>query len=109
MATPTSTAVERELRALLGDGAVLPGGTRTYLTDATESRRLRGRADAVALPADAASVAEVVRWCYEHDVAIVARGGGTGLAGGAVPVDGGVVLSLERLAAAPRIEATRWR
>ena len=109
MATSTSTAVERDLRALLGGSAVLPGNTRAYLTDATESRLLRGRADAVALPQDATSVAEVVRWCYEHDVPIVARGGGTGLAGGAVPVDGGVVLSLERLAAAPQIEPARWR
>ena len=41
-----------------------------------------------------------MEWCYEHDVAIVPRGGGTaGFAGGAVPVDGGVVLSLERMTA----------
>jgi FAD/FMN-containing dehydrogenase len=42
-------------------------------------------------------VAEVVSWCYAHGVAIVPRGGGTGYAAGAVPLDGGVVLSLERL------------
>ena len=36
-------------------------------------------------------------WCYEHDVPITPRGGGTGVAGGAVPVEGGIVLALERL------------
>ena len=36
-------------------------------------------------------------WCYDHDVPIIPRGGGTGFTGGAVPLDGGVVLSLENL------------
>ncbi|MGH2856631.1 MAG: FAD-binding oxidoreductase [Solirubrobacteraceae bacterium] len=105
----TANAIERELRALLGDGAVLPGATRRYLSDATESRSIPGRADAVALPADAEQVAATLQWCYDHDVALIPRGGGTGLAGGAVPLDGGVVLSLERLARAPRLEPELWR
>jgi FAD/FMN-containing dehydrogenase len=82
---------------LLGAGSVLPGSSREYLHDATESRSLRGRADAVALPTDAAQVASVVQWCYEHEVPVIPRGGGTGFAGGAVPLDGGVVVSLENL------------
>src|ERR1700761_1191956 len=90
-------SIERELKALLGPEAVLPGTTRAYLTDATESRNLRGKADAIARPADAQQAADTVAWCYEHDVPIVPRGGGTGFTGGAVPLDGGVVLSLERL------------
>ena len=50
-------------------------------------------------PGSAEEVAAIVRWCYAHDVPIVARGGGTGLTGGAVPIEGGVVCSLERLRA----------
>jgi glycolate oxidase subunit GlcD len=103
-------AVARELRALLGDDdGVRPGTTRAYLTDATESRNLRGRADAVALPRDAAQVAAVLAWCYDHDVPLIPRGGGTGFSGGAVPVNGGVVLSLERLSGPARLEPERWR
>ena len=64
-----------------------------YNSDASRRRGLQGRADAVVLPGSAEEVAAVVRWCYAHDVPIVARGGGTGLTGGAVPTDGGVVLS----------------
>jgi len=105
----TSAAIAHELRALLGDDGVLPGTTRAYLTDATETRTVRGRADAVALPRDSAQVAAVLGWCYEHDVPLIPRGGGSGLTGGAVPTDGGVVVSLERLAGPPRLEPERWR
>src|SRR3989442_2000785 len=75
----------------------------------TEARGLSGRADAVALPRSAAEVAEVVAWCYAHGVAIVPRGGGTGYAGGAVPLDGGVVLSLERLDRVRSFDPLLWR
>jgi glycolate oxidase subunit GlcD len=63
----------------------------------------------VVLPGTAEQVAEVVRWCYEHDVPVVPRGGGTGLTGGAVPTDGGVVCSLERLRAVRELEPALWR
>ena len=88
-------SVERDLRAAVAAEVVAP--TAAYLTDMTEARGLSGRADAVALPRTAEEVAEVVGWCYAHGVAIVPRGGGTGYAGGAVALNGGVVLSLERL------------
>ena len=73
-----------------------------YLDDASVASGVRGRADVVVLPGAAEEVAAVVAWCYEHDVPIVPRGGGTGYAGGAVPLDGGVVLALERLRACAR-------
>ncbi|HTP22033.1 MAG TPA: FAD-linked oxidase C-terminal domain-containing protein [Solirubrobacteraceae bacterium] len=109
MATTASTSLERDLTALLGDGAVLPGNTRAYLADATESRNLRGRADAIVIPPDAEAVAKAVAWCYDHDVAIIPRGGGTGFTGGAVPLDGGVVLSLERLTKVRHLDPGLWR
>jgi glycolate oxidase subunit GlcD len=60
-------------------------------------------------PDDAQGVAAVVGWCYSHDVPIVPRGGGTGLTGGAVPIDGGVVLSLERLRGVRELDPGLWR
>lgn len=58
----------------------------------------RGRAaDAVVLPASTAEIARIARLCTEARVPLVARGAGTGYSGGAVPVRGGVVLSLERM------------
>ena len=98
----------KALRAKFGDALVLDGVPAAYLTDATEARGLRGRADAVVLPRTAAEVAEVVSWCYERDVPITPRGGGTGFAGGAVPL-GGVVLALERLRSTRSIDPLLWR
>ena len=112
MSVSPQAALARELSALLGADVVIAGdgpGARPYLADSTESRAIRGRADAIALPQDAGEVAAVLRWCYAHDVPVVPRGGGTGFAGGAVPVDGGVVVSLERLAGPAEIEPGGWR
>src|SRR4051794_9969033 len=103
------TAIAADLGRLLAADAVLDAAAaRPYLSDATETRGLRGRADAVVLPADAEQARVAVAWCYENDVPVVPRGGGSGYAGGAVP-DGGVVLSLERLRRQRSIEPLLWR
>jgi glycolate oxidase subunit GlcD len=109
VAVSASTSAFDELRALLGADSVLPGDTREYLSDYSETHDLRGRADAVALPKDADAVAATVRWCDAHDVPMIPRGGGTGLAGGAVPRDGCVVISLESLTGPVRLDAELWR
>ena len=61
------------------------------------------------LPADAAQVAAVVAWCHEHGVPVVPRGGGTGWAGGAVPLGTGVVVALERMTAVRSLDPLQWR
>jgi glycolate oxidase subunit GlcD len=106
----TGAALHAELAQLVGAEHVLAADAGSpYNSDASNRRELRGRADAVVLPGSAREVEAVVRWCYAHDVAMVPRGGGTGLTGGAVPTDGGVVLSLERLRAVRELEAGLWR
>ncbi len=51
----------------------------------------------VVLPADIEQVQAVMRICHEEQVPVVARGAGTGLSGGALPLEDGVLLSLARL------------
>ena len=97
-----------QLAAIVGDEHVLDP-TAEHLTDASAASGVRGKADAVVRPGTAEEVAEVVRWCYAHETPIVPRGGGTGYAGGAVPLDGGVVLSLERLRAIRAFDPLLWR
>jgi glycolate oxidase len=63
----------------------------------TDAMRQPHPADVVVVPADARQVAVVARLCHEARVPLVPRGAGTGYSGGAVPIQGGVVLSLERL------------
>jgi glycolate oxidase len=54
-------------------------------------------ADLVLIPGDASEISAIARLCNERRVPLVVRGAGTGYTGGAVPVRGGVVLSMERL------------
>jgi len=93
-----------DLRREFGE-SVLQGLPSEYLTDFT---RAPGRADAVVLPRTAEEVAAVLAWCYEREVPIVPRGGGTGAAAGAVP-DGGVVLALDRLDRVRSFDPELWR
>jgi FAD/FMN-containing dehydrogenase len=86
-----------------------PGPESPYNHDAARRRGASGRADAVVLPGSAEEVRAVVAWCYEHDVPIVPRGGGTGMMGGAVAGQGGVVVSLERLRRVRELEPGLWR
>ena len=102
--------IARDLAGLLGEGHVLevPAGSE-YNRDLSRRRGVEGRADAVALPGSPEEVAALVAWCYEHDVPLIPRGGGTGLTGGAVPTEGGVVCSLERLRRVRELEPGLWR
>jgi FAD/FMN-containing dehydrogenase len=103
-----SVALTRELAAVV-DSRVLGGDdVGPYLLDATEARGLRGQADAVVLAEKADDVARTLAWCYEHDVPLATRGGGSGYAGGAVP-DGGVVVALAGVRSVRSIEPLQWR
>jgi len=108
LATPTIERLATRLREVVGDDHVHPP-TAAYLADETETRGLRGRADLVVTPGEASEVAGVLSACYDARTPIVPRGGGTGFAGGAVPLDGGVVLSLERLDRVLSFEPLLWR
>ncbi len=100
----------RELSRVIGSEHVLDApASSPYNRDCSNRRGIEGRAQAVLLPGSAREVAAVLEWCYSHDVAIVPRGGGTGLTGGAVPTHGGVVLSLERLRRVRELEPGLWR
>ena len=54
---------------------------------------------AVVRPTDADQVQAVVRWAAEHEIGITPRGAGTSLSGGSSAVNGGIVLSMERMRA----------
>ncbi|HET9363052.1 MAG TPA: FAD-binding protein, partial [Vicinamibacterales bacterium] len=86
-----------EFRRIVGRDAVLtePVQLLTYECDALP--HLRETPALVVLPGSAADVQAIVRLCSREGLPFVARGHGTGLSGGALPVPGGVVISLARL------------
>jgi glycolate dehydrogenase FAD-linked subunit len=110
VAVASTLVMRSELSRIVGAEHVLeaPAGS-PYNRDCSRRRGVEGRADAVVLPGTAEEVAAVLAWCYEHDVPLVARGGGTGLSGGAVATHGGVVCSLERLRRVRELEPELWR
>ncbi len=86
-----------ELQAAVGRDSVLhtPDTCVVYECDALTAHR--HRPEAVVLPASAGEVQAVLAACRRFRVPLVARGAGTGLSGGALPVPGGVLLVLSRL------------
>ncbi|MFT4525337.1 MAG: glycolate oxidase [Bacteroidia bacterium] len=52
--------------------------------------------DIVVRPANTNEVSQVLKLCNAHEVPVTPRGGGTGLSGGALPVNAGVVLLMDR-------------
>ena len=64
-----------------------------YSYDATRSRF---EPDAVVFPRDKNDISAILKYCNEHLIVIVPRGAGSGFTGGALPSQGGIILSLER-------------
>src|SRR5215469_11003583 len=72
-----------------------PDQLRTYECDGLTNFRVVP--SAVLLPANGEQVQRLVQICHRERIPFVARGSGTGLSGGALPVENGVVISLSRL------------
>ena len=79
-----------------------PGALATYESDGLTAFRTRPRA--VVLAESASEVIDVVGLCHDAGVPFVARGSGTSLSGGSVPIDDGIVIALNRLNRILRID-----
>src|SRR2546428_1225149 len=86
----------RELRAVVGDEYVLVEKEDVIVYE-QDGSFMQVLPEVVVLPGSTEQVAGVVRAARRANVPIVPRGSGTGLAGGAVPAEGGVVISLARM------------
>ena len=69
----------------------------TLLEYGTDALKRGHPADLVVIPGSAAEISAIARLCHDLRVPLVVRGAGTGYSGGAVPTEGGIVLSVERL------------
>ena len=90
---PSRATVVREMAEIVGEASVLerPGDVLAYEYDASN---ITAPPDLVVLPGSAAEVSQVLRVAARHGIPIVPRGAGTGVAGGALPIIGGVVVAL---------------
>src|SRR5882757_6452026 len=86
-----------ELRGIVGGRGLIssPEELHTYECDGLTNFRVMPCA--VLLPNSTEEVQEIVRICHRERIPFVARGSGTGLSGGALPVENGIVISLARM------------
>src|SRR5213080_2014759 len=79
-----------------------PEQLAAYESDALTA--FQARPLAVVLPETADEVITLVRFCHNEKLPFVARGSGTSLSGGSLPVEGGIVIALNRLKRIPRLD-----
>ena len=100
MATLTADrkrALRIELEGILGRGAVLSDPDELLVYESDGLTLFRALADFVVFPTSAEHVSAVVKLADREGLPFVARGAGTGLSGGCLPAEGGIVLSLMRM------------
>jgi glycolate oxidase len=85
-----------ELKQLLGDGGVLHRPEDLILYEYDGSVEI-ARPDCVVFPRNTAHVVAVVRLANQYQIPIVGRGAGTGLSGGALARQGGIIVSFSRM------------
>ena len=89
--------LRQELEALLGPGAVLSDPDELLVYESDGLTLFRALADFVVFPTSAEHVSAIVKLANREKLPFVARGAGTGLSGGCLPTEGGIVISLMRM------------
>src|SRR5499426_2062665 len=100
MGTLTASAkrdLRHELEAIVGPGAVLSDPDELLVYESDGLTLFRALADFVLFPTSVEHVAAIVKLANRESLPFVARGAGTGLSGGCLPSEGGIVISLMRM------------
>lgn len=94
-------AIIESLGIIVGKNCVVTDRERTesYLADETaEPVRPRPAKELVLVkPANTQEVSKILEFANKNKILVFPRGGGTGLVGGAVPTESGIILSMERM------------
>lgn len=105
---PITPDIVTELKSIVGEKYCFIDDEKRviYSSDETPDSKYACLPEAVVLPATTEQISRVVKLANRANFAVVPRGAGTGLACGAVPIGGGVVLSLERFDQIIEVNAT---
>jgi glycolate oxidase len=97
---PLTPDITQELRQIVGARNVIAGNAEElerYSHDEIADSDYAAMPEAVVKPGSAVEIAAIMRLANRERIPVTPRGAGSGLSGGAVPVYGGIVLSVERL------------
>jgi len=97
---PVTDSIVGALRAICGAANVIYADAprlNRYSRDQVAEKHFHVSPEVVVLPGTAAEVQAIVRLAHRERIPVTPRGAGSGLSGGAIPVQGGICLSMERM------------
>jgi glycolate oxidase len=97
MPTLITTGLLLELQNICGDKNVFYDKESLDHYGHDETEKLLYPPDVVVRPSSATEISEILKYCNRQLIPVTPRGAGTGLSGGAIPNNGGIVISTERL------------
>src|SRR4051794_30352272 len=98
MVTVTSSnALADRLRGIVGAGNVLSAPSELLVYECDGFTIEKNKPDVVVFPTTTEQIVAIVKLCNELGLPFVPRGAGTSLAGGCLPVGGGVMIGLARM------------
>lgn len=106
---PISAAIRAELRNIVGESHFRTDETTLHDHGHDETEDLVFAPQAVLLPADTTQISQIMQVCTRERIPVTVRGGGSGLAGGALPTHGGLVISMKRFDQILRIDEQNFQ
>jgi glycolate oxidase len=97
MAAEQSHPIINQLRAIVGDNGVLADRDQMLVYECDGFPIAKGMPTAVVFPTNTEQVSQCVKAIKDHDLPLIPRGSGTGLAGGAVAYGEGVLITTSRM------------
>lgn len=94
--TEVSSAIIHSFEGIVGAENVIIDAEKRYPYSHDETEDYSYLPDVVLKPGTPEEISTILKICNEHMIPVTPRGGGTGLSGGALPVEKGVVISMER-------------
>jgi glycolate oxidase len=93
----TATELVHRLQAIVGRDGLLASPSQLLVYECDGFTIEKNKPDVVVFPTSTEQVVDIVKVCNELDVPFLPRGAGTSLAGGCLPVGGGVMIGLSRM------------
>jgi glycolate oxidase len=93
---PASSIIS-QLQSLLGENSVISDPSELIVYESDGFTIAKSRPGAVVFPTSTAEVVQVMQFLNHHDIQIIPRGSGTGLAGGCVAFNDGIIVSTSRM------------
>ncbi|WP_160716651.1 FAD-binding oxidoreductase [Chitinophaga solisilvae] len=91
------SALRSYLESICGSRSVSDDPEVLYPYGSDQTQHLHFPFDVLVKPGTPEEVSQILRYCSSNGIPVTPRGGGSGVTGGALPVQGGVVLSMERM------------